>query len=291
MKRNLICIIPVLLLATVFFTGMGIDMANAAIIIDVEQPVYNNRLFWNRSSTFAQSFKPHYDNIVSVSFYCPYGVFLPVVLSTDPLGNVVLASGSASGEGWLNVSFGDEPVPVIPGNIYYLVFWTPGMDGVGISYKVENYPDGRTFVNGIPYNQYTDVTFRTYSYVVVDTDGDGVPDDKDNCPDEDATGFDINGDGCIDSIPGLANTLEALVQEGVIEEELQNSLLSKIKNAEKSVDKGNICTAINQLEAFKNQVNAQRGKKISDEAAGEIIAYTDSVIAYLLSQLEFGENC
>jgi hypothetical protein len=36
-----------------------------------------------------------------------------------------------------------------------------------------------------------------------DTDGDGIPDDEDSCPFEDATGFDVDGNGCIDSIGGL----------------------------------------------------------------------------------------
>ena len=77
----------------------------------------------------------------------------------------------------------------------------------------------------------------------------------------------------------------------IIAPELQTSPLAKVDNAEKSATKDNICAAINQLNALKNQVNAQRGNKISDEAADEIIAYADSVIAYLLSQLPSGESC
>jgi len=49
--------------------------------------------------------------------------------------------------------------------------------------------------------------------------------------------------------------------------------------------------AINQLEAFKNQVNAQRGHKISDSEADNIILYADSVIAWLLDQLLPGDTC
>ena len=52
-----------------------------------------------------------------------------------------------------------------------------------------------------------------------------------------------------------------------------------------------VCAAINKLEALKNEINAQRGKKISNEAANEVIAYTDSVIAYFLSKLSDGESC
>lgn len=127
--------------------------------------------------------------------------------------------------------------------------------------------------------------------ITADSDGDGIPDDLDVCPNENATGFDVNGDGCIDSPNGLAGTIDALVQSGVIAPELQTSLLAKVNNAEKSANKDNICAAINQLNALKNQIYAQRGNKISDEAANAIIAYTDSVIAYLLSRLPAGQSC
>lgn len=124
-----------------------------------------------------------------------------------------------------------------------------------------------------------------------DADGDGVPDSQDACPDENAFGFDVDGDGCIDSTSGLGTIIGTLVQEGVIAPELQTSLMAKVNNAENSATKGNICTAVNQLGALKNQVNAQRGKKISDEAANRIITYTNSVIAHLLSQLPPGMSC
>jgi len=124
-----------------------------------------------------------------------------------------------------------------------------------------------------------------------DTDGDRVTVCLDMCPDEDATGFDANNDGCIDNISGLRDLLETLVAEGVIEEQLQNSLLSKVDNALKSADKENICTAINQLEAFKNEINAQRGKKIADDAAYLVIEYTDNVIDGLLAELPPGDTC
>ena len=53
----------------------------------------------------------------------------------------------------------------------------------------------------------------------------------------------------------------------------------------------NICAAINQLEAFKNQINAQSGNKISDEAADLLIAYADNLITQLLIELPPGESC
>ncbi|MHC4501525.1 MAG: SBBP repeat-containing protein, partial [Planctomycetota bacterium] len=39
--------------------------------------------------------------------------------------------------------------------------------------------------------------------LILDSDGDGIPDDEDNCPYEDATGLDADNDGCIDSFGGL----------------------------------------------------------------------------------------
>ena len=124
-----------------------------------------------------------------------------------------------------------------------------------------------------------------------DTDGDGIPDDQDACPDEDATDFDADGDGCIDSISGLAALVQTLVDEEVIDQQMQNSLLSKIKNASQSADKENICVVVNQLEALMSQVNAQRGKKISEEAADQVITYAQSVINWYLDQLPEGETC
>jgi DNA-binding beta-propeller fold protein YncE len=125
----------------------------------------------------------------------------------------------------------------------------------------------------------------------LDSDGDGVLDADDVCPYEDATGFDVDGDGCLDSMSGLAEMLDTLVSEGVIAEELRNSLISKVENAEKSASKDNICAAVHKVEALIHEVNAQRGKKISDEAADDVIAYAESVIARLLAQLPPGESC
>jgi hypothetical protein len=78
---------------------------------------------------------------------------------------------------------------------------------------------------------------------------------------------------------------------------MANSLKQKVANADKSATKENICAAVNQLEAFRNQVDAQTetetemDKKISKEAAAMIIEYANNVIAGLLSQLPPGETC
>jgi hypothetical protein len=124
-----------------------------------------------------------------------------------------------------------------------------------------------------------------------DTDDDAVGDASDICPLEDATGFDADEDGCIDSLNGLLDIMETLVSDGVVSEELETSCSSKVENALKSVDKENICAAVNKIEALINEINAQRGKKISDDVADDILAYINSVIAYFQSQLLAGETC
>ena len=85
--------------------------------------------------------------------------------------------------------------------------------------------------------------------------------------------------------------IATLVALGVIDENLQNSLTSKLDNALGSADRENICAAVGQLRAFKNQIEAQRGKKVSEDAADLLIQYVDNLIAQLLDQLAPGEVC
>ena len=125
----------------------------------------------------------------------------------------------------------------------------------------------------------------------IDDDGDGVCLELDMCPTQDATGFDVDADGCLDSHDGLADLVGTLVLEGVIDTTMQNSLISKLGNATASADRDNLCAAINTLEAFKNQVLAQTGRKISPEAAELVIAYADSVVASLTASLPAGTTC
>ncbi len=137
------------------------------------------------------------------------------------------------------------------------------------------------------------------SQAQVDQDLDGICDPgktstlctgSDVCPTEDATGFDANSDGCIDTPEGLMQIIETLPAE-TLSAELKTGLVSKVENAQKSGDKDNICAGVNQLQAFINQIDAQRGKKVSDEAADELIAFAESAILALKSQLPAGETC
>lgn len=124
-----------------------------------------------------------------------------------------------------------------------------------------------------------------YLTLPVNSESNEIPDNSEASPDEDATDYDADADGSIYSISGLASLIETLIEEASIDKKMKNSLLAKIDNAEASADKDNIDAAVNQLEAMINQVTAQRGKKILDGAADDIIAYTNNVISGFLDQL------
>lgn len=59
------------------------------------------------------------------------------------------------------------------------------------------------------------------------------------------------------------------------------SLISKLDNAIKSLDKNNANAAKNQLEATINEINAQKDKKIAGEQANTLIAALQKIIQYL----------
>jgi len=61
----------------------------------------------------------------------------------------------------------------------------------------------------------------------------------------------------------------------------ENSLVAKLKSVIKSLDKGHDNAAINKLNAFINQVEAQEGKKITGEQAAELIATAQWISASL----------
>ncbi|MBL7049864.1 MAG: thrombospondin type 3 repeat-containing protein [Nitrospira sp.] len=145
----------------------------------------------------------------------------------------------------------------------------------------------------------------------VDTDGDGIDDDLDNCPDvpnplqedidsdglgdvcdPDIDGDDVlndtdfcpyeyaaaeedaNIDGCVDILADLAYVITELgLHKGI-----ENSLISKVNSAVRAADAGRIDTAFNKLNALINEVNAQAGKKIAEADAGMLTQFIGNVI-------------
>jgi hypothetical protein len=60
-----------------------------------------------------------------------------------------------------------------------------------------------------------------------------------------------------------------------------NSFISKLENAKKSIEKGNIDAALNQLNAFMKEIEAKGGKIISTKDADDLISFAELVISYI----------
>jgi len=108
-----------------------------------------------------------------------------------------------------------------------------------------------------------------------DRDGDGVPNTVDACPDEDASGADADGNGCVDraeDLPGLVESL-GLPARSVA------SLASKAANAAAAAAAGHTTATENILNAFIHQVEAWRGKTLTDAEANLLVAFAGNAIA------------
>jgi hypothetical protein len=56
----------------------------------------------------------------------------------------------------------------------------------------------------------------------------------------------------------------------------------QLMNALSNVAAGNVSNAVDLLNAFKNHVNAQSGKKISEDQADQLLEYADGALAALV---------
>lgn len=112
-----------------------------------------------------------------------------------------------------------------------------------------------------------------------DDDNDGILDELDACPYENPGGYDANLDGCTDRVCDLPQIVQSLELHSGIE----NSLVQKASNACRKFNDGNNKAAINMLNAFINEVEAQRGKKISEEDAEMLIQFAQNAIQQMQS--------
>jgi hypothetical protein len=110
-----------------------------------------------------------------------------------------------------------------------------------------------------------------------DDDNDGVADSFDACPADAPGGFDADGDGCVDSVWELS----ALVDSLRIHAGTANALKASAQAATASVDRGSTGSAVNQLAAFVNKVEAQQGKRIDAADAALLIAFATNAAAGL----------
>jgi hypothetical protein len=91
------------------------------------------------------------------------------------------------------------------------------------------------------------------------------------------------------TIQSLKIYVNRFFQEGKIDNAgIRDSLLAKLQQAQNAIDKGKIPLAINLLNAFINEVQAQSGKHITAEAAKILIADAKWVINRLITNTMFG---
>jgi hypothetical protein len=111
-----------------------------------------------------------------------------------------------------------------------------------------------------------------------DDDNDGIPDEEDACPFENPECYDADNDGCTDGVCNLAQ----LVQSLELHKGTETSLVQKCENACRKFNNGNLDPAANMLNAFINEVEAQKGKKIPAEDADKLIQYAVNARLVLL---------
>ena len=83
------------------------------------------------------------------------------------------------------------------------------------------------------------------------------------------------------AIAELIALVNKYVASGDITGNAENGLLAKLDGIQDKVTRGDTTPAANQLEAFINEVEAQRGKKITVAAANDLIAKAQAIIAML----------
>jgi probable HAF family extracellular repeat protein len=118
-----------------------------------------------------------------------------------------------------------------------------------------------------------------------DADNDGVPDRSDNCPETpNPSQQDSNGNGIGDAceanvdIVALLSALIAQVMSYDLHHGIDNALTTKLDAAIATWERGDTNAASHELGAFIHQVNAQRGKKLSEPEADGLIAAVQAIV-------------
>ena len=84
-------------------------------------------------------------------------------------------------------------------------------------------------------------------------------------------------------VENIIDEIEELINTGELDENNASSLIAKLENVIDKIDKNNIIPAINQLEAFINQVNAYVNAEILTEEQGQsLITAAEELIAELM---------
>ena len=96
------------------------------------------------------------------------------------------------------------------------------------------------------------------------------------------------------SLGDLRGVTTAFIRNGGIRERgVGESLLGKLVSAEKRLSQGKLCAAQTALAAYQKELNAQRGKKITEGAADNLMTYSSylaSLIASSTCRSEFARR-
>jgi hypothetical protein len=174
------------------------------------------------------------------------------------------------------------------------VYWTqrPYDDVIGYSpaeiWRADLDGTNREFVAAAPTSNYIFVQLYVLQTEVIvgDSDGDGVSGNDDLCPDENASGYDFDQDGCIDSPEESTDELAVVVEEFLNNGTLNTwefiHLHSALDGAQKLMEKGNLKAAEDKLDKFKKKVNrlVRRGT-LTQEQGEYFLAAADAILAVL----------
>jgi hypothetical protein len=119
-----------------------------------------------------------------------------------------------------------------------------------------------------------------------DTDSDTVVDEADNCPlvqnpDQADNYGTAAGDACEPAADALLADLADQVGELGLTGGTARSLAAQLDSAAAALERGNETVTVNTLEAFINHVEAQAGKKIPRGDADALIAATQAILSLL----------
>ena len=116
-----------------------------------------------------------------------------------------------------------------------------------------------------------------------DDDNDDLPDSTDHCPVASSEGFDVDGDGCRDTLPRF----KASVMSVGLPDSIGNTVLRKADEAEHL-----LCVvrnprgAVQKLRDLGDYLDSQSGKKLTPETAAMLNAY----VSALITQIQQGRN-
>jgi hypothetical protein len=82
----------------------------------------------------------------------------------------------------------------------------------------------------------------------------------------------------VDLVRALIDQVNSFAAGGDIDGNMVNSLLSQLQAALASLERGNLNAASGQLGAFIHHMEAQRGKKISESAAADLISQAQAIL-------------